>query len=218
MKRHWTIILLTMLAVLSLALAACGGDDDDGDNDNEVAPIVTEVQGELEDLATEAATAVDETGDMLEGAATEASDALEAAATEASGEIEAMATEAAGAMDEAQGELEEAGTEVAQAVSEDDIANADAAHGDELFQASCASCHAIDSDEVIVGPSLQNIANEAGEMEEGMDAVAYLHESLVDPGAFVVEGYENIMPSFDDWPESDINDTIAFLMTLDGGS
>ncbi|HML23826.1 MAG TPA: cytochrome c [Aggregatilinea sp.] len=196
MKRRWSMALLGSALVLVLALAACGSDDESDNTD-------TDLEQGVQNLATDVADTADQAGDVLETAATEAAGALEQAATQAS-------DTAADVGDE----LEQAGTEIAQTVSQEDIDNADAGHGEELFSANCASCHSIESDQVIVGPSLQDIGNDAGNMVEGMDAVAYLHQSLVDPGAYVVEGFDNIMPSFADWPESDINDTIAFLMTL----
>jgi cytochrome c2 len=188
--------LLGSALVLVLALAACGGDDESDNTD-------TDLEQGVQNLATDVADTADQAGAVFETAATEAAGALEQAATQAS-------DTAADVGDE----LEQAGTEIAQTVSQEDIDNADAGHGEELFSANCASCHSIESDQVIVGPSLQDIGNDAGNMVEGMDAVAYLHQSLVDPGAYVVEGFDNIMPGFADWPESDINDTIAFLMTL----
>lgn len=196
MKRRWSMALLGSALVLVLALAACGSDDESDNTD-------TDLEQGVQNLATDVADTADQAGDVLETAATEAAGALEQAATQAS-------DTAADVGDE----LEQAGTEIAQTVSQEDIDNADAGHGEELFSANCASCHSIESDQVIVGPSLQDIGNDAGNMVEGMDAVAYLHQSLVDPGAYVVEGFDNIMPGFADWPESDINDTIAFLMTL----
>jgi hypothetical protein len=48
-----------------------------------------------------------------------------------------------------------------------------------------------------------------------MDAVEYLHQSIVDPSAYVVEGYEDVMnKTYDEQlSEEDIDNVIAFLMT-----
>lgn len=91
----------------------------------------------------------------------------------------------------------------------------DPANGEALFASlGCAACHAVDSDAVVVGPSLMGIAEEARE-EEGMTPEEFFREALVDPGVDVAEGFTNIMPPFDTLSESDLNDLIAYLMTLE---
>jgi mono/diheme cytochrome c family protein len=81
-------------------------------------------------------------------------------------------------------------------------------------QVPCATCHSLDGTE-LVGPSFQGISERAGQRVEGMDAVEYLHQSIVDPSAYVVEGYEDVMnKTYDEQlSEEDIDNAIAFLMT-----
>ncbi|MDP3912051.1 MAG: c-type cytochrome [Gemmatimonadales bacterium] len=71
--------------------------------------------------------------------------------------------------------------------------------GDELYNGSggCTACHGlgtrapnITSDEKGQGA----IGARCGSREPGKDCKAYLHEALTRPGAFVVPGYEPIMP------------------------
>jgi mono/diheme cytochrome c family protein len=78
----------------------------------------------------------------------------------------------------------------------------------------CVTCHSLDGTE-LVGPSFKGISERAGERVEGMDAVDYLHQSIVDPSAYVVEGYEDVMNKTyeEQLSEEDINNVIAFLMT-----
>lgn len=78
----------------------------------------------------------------------------------------------------------------------------------------CMTCHSLDGTE-LVGPSLQGISERAGERVEGVDAVDYLHKSIVAPSAYVVEGYEDVMNKNygEQLSDEDIDNVIAFLMT-----
>jgi mono/diheme cytochrome c family protein len=89
--------------------------------------------------------------------------------------------------------------------------------GKALFESQgCAQCHNVDTDQTKVGPSLKGIGSEAAEGEiDGHPALDYLHQSIVDPGAVIVEGFQNVMPSFKDkLTEAQIQDIIAYLLTL----
>ncbi len=57
-------------------------------------------------------------------------------------------------------------------------------------------CHTIEG--VSIGqlaPELNHIGSVAGERQPGTSAGDYIQESLLNPGAFVVEGFAPIMPS-----------------------
>src|SRR5881396_4163873 len=71
--------------------------------------------------------------------------------------------------------------------------------GDQLFHGAggCTACHGLGTrapnlltDEKGLGP----IGARCGKREPGKDCKAYLYESLVNPRAYVVSGYEPIMP------------------------
>ena len=71
--------------------------------------------------------------------------------------------------------------------------------GDQLFHGAggCTTCHGLGTrapnlltDEKGLGP----IGARCGKREAGKDCKAYLYESLVNPRAYVVSGYEPIMP------------------------
>jgi len=71
--------------------------------------------------------------------------------------------------------------------------------GDQLYHGAggCTACHGLGTrapnlltDEKGVGP----IGARCGKREAGKDCKAYLHESLANPRAYVVTGYEPIMP------------------------
>jgi mono/diheme cytochrome c family protein len=64
----------------------------------------------------------------------------------------------------------------------------------------CVACHNPnlpegDSPSGQLGPNLGNLAEHAGNRVPGEDAVTYVHNSIVNPGAFTVPGYQSgIMP------------------------
>ncbi|MBN2305717.1 MAG: cytochrome c [Anaerolineae bacterium] len=88
----------------------------------------------------------------------------------------------------------------------------DPAAGETIFASACAACHGAEDG---VGPSLTGIDERAAEQVEGISAEDYIHESIVDPGAFVVEGYGNIMPGTyaEQYSEAEIADIIAYILT-----
>ena len=67
--------------------------------------------------------------------------------------------------------------------------------GENVFQANCASCHSPNYDVVLVGPTMLGLASRAGNMIEGMDARSYIIESILEPSAFLNEGFHNLMPA-----------------------
>jgi cytochrome c2 len=96
-----------------------------------------------------------------------------------------------------------------------------ASNGEALFKQAlvgqnpgCATCHSLDGTQ-LVGPTMQGIAGRAASRVEGESAEEYLHKSLVEPNAYVVEGYvEGVMQSYEDLSEAQINDLVAYLLTL----
>lgn len=93
--------------------------------------------------------------------------------------------------------------------------------GEKIFYAkgTCAVCHAI-GQKGQRAPDLQGVGARAGRRRPGTDAKAYLIQSLTDPGAYVVEGYENIMPQIHKPPiglnRSELWAVITFLQSLGG--
>ncbi|RPI99975.1 MAG: cytochrome c [Chloroflexi bacterium] len=88
----------------------------------------------------------------------------------------------------------------------------DAAAGEALFAVSCAGCHGEDDG---AGPALTGMGERAEAQVEGMTAVEYIHESIVDPSAHVVEGFADIMPKNyeEQLSDEEINNVIAFILT-----
>jgi nitric oxide reductase subunit C len=83
--------------------------------------------------------------------------------------------------------------------------------------ANCATCHALEPDVVIVGPSLAGIATRADTRVPGQSAEQYIRNSILNPGDFIVPGFQNVMVQnlADSLSSGQINDLIAFLMTLE---
>jgi mono/diheme cytochrome c family protein len=100
----------------------------------------------------------------------------------------------------------------------------DPANGEVLFNAmqsevgfACATCHRVDSDQRLVGPSLMGVSEHAVHHNTGQNAVQYLYTSITDPGAYVVEGFiDRLMPRTysEIFTPDEINDLIAYLLTL----
>ncbi len=83
--------------------------------------------------------------------------------------------------------------------------------------AGCLACHGLGS-EGLRAPDLAGIGAVAGERVAGLSAAEYLRESLVDPCAFVVSGYDCIMPQtlLQTLGETKITSLTAFLESQGG--
>ncbi len=85
-----------------------------------------------------------------------------------------------------------------------------------LFQANCAACHALQDGVVLSGPSLAHIAIIGGSRIKGMSAEDYIRQSIVDPNAYAIRGFETgtMRQDFAQTLTSDqVSDIVAFLMT-----
>ncbi len=93
--------------------------------------------------------------------------------------------------------------------------------GEQIFKGkgTCEICHRIGQ----VGaraPDLAGVGARAAARKPGVSATTYLVESLVNPGAYVVEGFPPIMPQVDRPPiglnRSELWAMVAFLQSLGG--
>ncbi len=89
-------------------------------------------------------------------------------------------------------------------------ANAEAA----IAKYACAACHRDGADNGIA-PAWEGLAERADDRRPPMPADAYLYESIVHPGAFVVEGFPNSMPQnyVSRMTDQELGDIIAYLLT-----
>jgi cytochrome c2 len=95
----------------------------------------------------------------------------------------------------------------------------DPKHGQQIFTGvgTCSTCHDVAQGIQIVGPSLKGVATRAATRKPGMSASDYLHESIVNPNAYVVQGFVGgVMPQnfAQTLSAKDINDVVAYLLTL----
>jgi cytochrome c len=105
-----------------------------------------------------------------------------------------------------------------------DSPTGDVARGAELFAHGlngappCSTCHLTQEGQTgfSLGPNLAYIGERAGARVEGEDIDAYLHQSILEPNAFLVPGYRSIMyPEYGKhYSDQEIEDLIAFLKSL----
>ena len=100
----------------------------------------------------------------------------------------------------------------------------DSVRGEELFRLyvpearyACISCHLPDSTQTLLGPGLRDIGVSAARCDPEQSLEDYLRESLLEPDVCLVPGYTAaVMPSVyaELWSEREINDLVAWLLTL----
>jgi mono/diheme cytochrome c family protein len=94
--------------------------------------------------------------------------------------------------------------------------------GEELFNGAggCTACHGLGTrapNLVTAQGSEGPIGARCGQRVEGEDCKAYLHRSLVDPGAYVVEGFQPIMPDASrTMSDAQVWSLVAFLQSQGG--
>jgi cytochrome c2 len=102
--------------------------------------------------------------------------------------------------------------------------SADPKAGERLFNgatmgasAGCQICHSLQPGVQLVGPSLAGVATRAETRVPGLAAEQYLMQSLVDPDAHVVEGFQpgQMRPDLaQTLSQQELDDLVAFLLTL----
>jgi mono/diheme cytochrome c family protein len=101
-----------------------------------------------------------------------------------------------------------------------------AANGEAIFNgtilvsgaAPCIACHQVSGTVAVVGPNLAGIAGQAENRIAGVSAADYLHESIVAPNSYIVEGFSTGIMSLnyaDTLSEEQVADLVAYLLTLD---
>lgn len=82
----------------------------------------------------------------------------------------------------------------------------------------CITCHSLQEEVVLVGPSVAGIASRAGDMVPGQSAEEYLRLAIIDPNAFMVPGYQSGSMYLEYGREltpQEIEDLIAYMLTLE---
>jgi cytochrome c2 len=94
--------------------------------------------------------------------------------------------------------------------------------GQELFEGKglCNTCHTIGSSGALRFPDLAGIATRAGGRVPGLGPLEYMAQSLYQPEAYIVPGFNPGMPAIDKPPiglsDDEIRAVIAYLQTLGG--
>ena len=96
--------------------------------------------------------------------------------------------------------------------------------GEELFNETvlagkpgCSTCHSLAPGQRLVGPSLAGISTTAATRVPGLSAREYLLQSLTDPNAHLVEGYDpGVMTEWDTViGQAEIDALVDYLLTID---
>lgn len=107
----------------------------------------------------------------------------------------------------------------------DDLSG-DATRGESLYKQTvigagsapgCVTCHSLEPDVVLVGPSHVGIGARAKTAVSGKSAEEYLRESIVDPNAELSEGFTGVMYQNykSDLSDQEIADLVAYLQSLE---
>jgi cytochrome c oxidase subunit 2 len=91
------------------------------------------------------------------------------------------------------------------------------ASGEKIFsELGCVTCHRTDTQGR--GPNLQGVFGKPVLLEDGRTVVAdenYVRESILDPGAKVVNGFKPVMPTFQGLvSEEQLNALVAYVKSL----
>lgn len=100
----------------------------------------------------------------------------------------------------------------------------DAVRGKNLFsktvigsQPGCVTCHSLESDRILVGPSMAAIGTRAATRVSGQSAEDYIRESILNTDSFTVDGFAaGVMPAAlaDELSDQQVEDLVAYLLTL----
>lgn len=92
-----------------------------------------------------------------------------------------------------------------------------AERGEQLFTANaCNACHSLDGSD-LVGPSFAGLYGKERNFQDGTSTTAdedYLYESITQPDAKIVEGYQNAMAAYDYLSEGELQSLIEYIKTL----
>jgi mono/diheme cytochrome c family protein len=90
------------------------------------------------------------------------------------------------------------------------------AQGQRVFKIHCGSCHSLQPDLTIIGPSLAGIATRAADRVDGQDARTYIYTAILNPNAYTVPGFEQTMPTTfgKTLTGEDLDAVVAYLLTM----
>ncbi len=204
-------LMIALALLLILALAGCGGSNNTADTND--GQSVSDNGGEEEAAEPTSEPAEQPTAEPTVEATAEPT---EEATAEPTDEPTAEATEEATAEPTAE-PTDEPATEPA----------GDPVRGEQLYNLptlgaagsapGCAACHSPLEGTVIVGPSHFGVGTAAASRVPGLSAEEYLRQSIIEPNAFIVDGFvaDIMYQQFaEQLSEEDIADLVAYLLTL----
>jgi len=116
--------------------------------------------------------------------------------------------------EERRARVEEREAQRAQSQGEEEVS---AERGEELITANaCNSCHSVDGSEM-VGPTFEGLYGSERNFEDASSTEAdedYIRESIKEPGAKIVEGYDNVMASYGHLSDGEIDSIIEYIKSL----
>lgn len=91
------------------------------------------------------------------------------------------------------------------------------AAGQRVFVTHCGACHSAGADTVIVGPSLAGIAAHGATRVDGLDARAYVYTSIMQPSAYLVPGFDDLMPKdlAKKLTGEELDSVVAYVLSLE---
>lgn len=81
---------------------------------------------------------------------------------------------------------------------------------------ACSACHSLDGSS-LVGPTWKGLFGKVEVMSDGVSLTvddAYLIESIRDPKAKIVQGYDDAMPEFDFLTDEEVNALVAYIKSI----
>ena len=91
------------------------------------------------------------------------------------------------------------------------------ARGRQLYRSlGCANCHEPNLFGQRLGPPLDQVGTEAETRRPGLSSAEYIRQAIVDPGAYVVPGYNDTMPRDlgRDLSPTDLDALVTYLLSL----
>lgn len=96
----------------------------------------------------------------------------------------------------------------------------DPAHGEQLSASvGCIGCHRLDDSNTVIAPTWGGVADTSITRVPGESPALYFYQSITEPNAFVVNGYNGgLMPQIykDTLSAQDIVDIVSYLLTQRG--
>lgn len=96
------------------------------------------------------------------------------------------------------------------------LAAADPSNGESLALVNgCVGCHTLDPNQQMTGPTWFNVGDTAANRVPGESPALYIHQSIVAPNEYVVDGYPSgVMPQnyAEILSQEDLADLVAYLL------